>query len=137
MAFIKKAASPLLFIAFCLEYKRALLSDGEFMTFLPLQFDASCNGIQHLSSLIADTNLAKKVNIIEATFKDIPYDLYHECVLQINNEIAAYCTHKPKYSNLQKLSLTRNFIKRTIMTIPYNVTHNGAYKQLEDFFDKK
>ena len=134
--FIKKAEAPILFLAFCLEYKNVLLSDGIYITHLPVQFDASCNGIQHLSSLITDTNLAKKVNIIEASFKDIPNDLYNECVKHIKDEIKNECLTKPEMSSLLKLDINRSFVKRTIMTIPYNVTYNGALNQIEDFFKK-
>lgn len=135
--FIKKAEAPILFLAFCLEYKNVLLSDGIYITHLPVQFDASCNGIQHLSSLITDTNLAKKVNIIEASFKDIPNDLYNECVKHIKDEIKNECLTKPEMSSLLKLDINRSFVKRTIMTIPYNVTYNGALNQIEDFFKKE
>ena len=39
-------------------------------------------------------------------------------------------------SSLLKLDINRSFVKRTIMTIPYNVTYNGALNQIEDFFKK-
>ena len=135
--FIKKAEAPILFLAFCLEYKNALLSEDIYITHLPLQFDASCNGIQHLSSLIADTHLAKKVNIIEATFKDIPNDLYSECVKHIKDEIKNEYLTKPEMTSLLKLDIDRSFVKRTIMTIPYNITYNGVVKQIEEFFKKE
>lgn len=64
---IEKASSKLLFISFCIEYNKYLKAlnnnEGYFITHLPIQLDATCNGFQHLSLLLSDINLAKQVNL--------------------------------------------------------------------------
>lgn len=68
---ISKAENKLLFIAFCLEYNKYLDAVNKnkkvFITQLPIQLDASCNGFQHLSLLLEDTTLAKQVNLSPST----------------------------------------------------------------------
>lgn len=51
---ISKAKDKLLFLAFCLEFKRfyefCTSEDSfEFLTYLPFQLDATCNGFQHMA----------------------------------------------------------------------------------------
>jgi DNA-directed RNA polymerase len=38
-----------------------------FITFLPIQLDATCNGYQHLSLLSMDLSLAKELNLTTST----------------------------------------------------------------------
>ena len=55
---ISKSENKLLFISFCFEFNNYLNSLREnlpyFITHLPVQLDASCNGFQHLTFLIGD-----------------------------------------------------------------------------------
>lgn len=64
---ISEAENKLLFIAFCFEFKKlneAICNNKEyFITHLPIQLDASCNGFQHLSLLLQDITLANQVNL--------------------------------------------------------------------------
>lgn len=65
-----------MFIAFCFEFKKfeEANSNNEeyFITQLPLQLDASCNGFQHLSLLLNDITLAKQVNLSNKDWSDLP-----------------------------------------------------------------
>jgi DNA-dependent RNA polymerase len=60
---ISKAENKLLFIAFCFEFSNYLNSLKNnlayFITHLPIQLDASCNGFQHLTFLIGDLALSE------------------------------------------------------------------------------
>jgi DNA-directed RNA polymerase len=60
-----------LFIAFCFEYNRFIKSlsneQDDFITYLPIQLDGTCNGYQHLSLLSLDRNLANEVNLTKAS----------------------------------------------------------------------
>jgi len=59
---ISKSENKLLFISFCFEFNNYLNSLREnlpyFITHLPVQLDASCNGFQHLTFLIGDLALS-------------------------------------------------------------------------------
>ena len=61
--FILSSDSPISFTAFCLEMIK-LESDRGLKIQMPIFIDATCSGIQHISALIGDTELAKKVNLI-------------------------------------------------------------------------
>lgn len=86
---ITKAENKLLFIAFCFEYNNFLNSlknnENYFLTHLPIQLDASCNGFQHLTLLIRDTKLANELNLSESKFSDKPKDFYNFIALKLNN----------------------------------------------------
>ena len=77
---IEKAESKLLFIAFCFEFikfKQSLNNNDTFyISYFPIQLDATCNGYQHLSLLTGDEPLSSNLNLIPAEFSDIPKDFY-------------------------------------------------------------
>jgi len=53
-SWLKSAKSPLLFIAFCFEIKNnfsSILNRTPYVSHFPLQWDCTCNGLQHLSAL--------------------------------------------------------------------------------------
>ena len=68
---ISQAENKLLFISFCFEYLNyieALKNKREFfMSHLPVQLDASCNGFQHLTLLLNDLGLADNLNLKNST----------------------------------------------------------------------
>jgi len=68
---IFQANEPLLFLACCFELKGYYEDPNNFISQLPIYLDATCNGLQHLSSMINDTNLAKYVNIIKSGRDDL------------------------------------------------------------------
>ena len=66
---LNKAKDKLLFLAFCMEYKRYMefLNNEtayEFHSYLPIQLDATCNGFQHLALLSNEETLFKELNLI-------------------------------------------------------------------------
>lgn len=67
-----KAGDPFQFVAACLELVAAW-ADPNFETHLPIGFDGSCSGIQHLSLLVRDEQAGKLVNLIAT---DKPNDIY-------------------------------------------------------------
>lgn len=148
---IKEAESKLLFIAFCFEFNRYLkifesvkstLMNPKFITYLPIQLDATCNGFQHISMLALDQELISKVNIKNATADDSPEDFY----TIISNLIKGYLDKKLKennkdslanyasYERLYNINIQRTIIKKSIMTMPYNVSAIQSIKYLKDSF---
>lgn len=61
---------------FCFEfikYIRALTECVEyFITNLPIQFDASFNGFQHLTLMIDEVSLSKELNLIPKNWSENP-----------------------------------------------------------------
>jgi len=88
---IKKADSKLLFIAFCFEYQKfhnSLLSNETFfISYFPIQLDATCNGYQHLSLLSGNEPLAGQLNLISGDKNTVPNDFYNFIAIKLNDYI--------------------------------------------------
>ena len=82
---IESAKDKLLFVAACFELKQYYLDPDNFKTRLPIFIDATCNGIQHLSSIVGDLNLANLVNLTMSSSEDVPNDIYEEMSKLVKN----------------------------------------------------
>jgi DNA-directed RNA polymerase len=133
--FILKASEPIIFIAFCFEYRNYINNPDNFISRLPIMLDASCNGLQHLSAMVGENTIAKNVNLLESDPNIRPNDFYQFCLDLINKKLIELSTKNSMYIRLSKINLTRAIIKRSIMTVPYNVTKIGISLQLEEYFD--
>ena len=60
------------------EYLNNQLQNKETIIYNPILFDASCNGLQHLSALTRELDTAIKLNLISSnnSSEDIPQDFY-------------------------------------------------------------
>ena len=118
--FLVKAKNLPLFVAFCFEYKKCMSCEKpvDFISHLPILVDATCSGLQHLSSMIADINVGKSVNLVES---HVIQDIYNNIAQVVN-------------VNLQlDFQLDRNFVKKIIMCVPYNV---GSFTAAQYFIEK-
>jgi DNA-directed RNA polymerase len=59
-----RADKPFLFLAACIELTSALANGPTFVTRLPVSFDGSCSGLQHLSAMTRDEKTAALVNLL-------------------------------------------------------------------------
>lgn len=134
--FIVKAKSPFLFTAFCLEIQK-LEKNPNSKIYSPVFIDATCSGVQHLSAMIGDSDLGKLVNLTASNRYDRPADFYQELVEPINKAINNYGKINPEYKSLSNLYLTRDELKRPIMTQNYNVSIFGMKQQLFEIFKVK
>jgi hypothetical protein len=78
---LEKAKDKLLFLAFCIEFKRFYefyIDENQmtFSTYLPIQLDATCNGFQHMALLSNEESLFKELNL-QVSQKDGPKDFYN------------------------------------------------------------
>jgi DNA-directed RNA polymerase len=133
--FGKSAKEPAQFISCLIEYIKFLEDKSEIKT--PILFDATCSGVQHLSALTTDHDLAKLVNLVSISGDDGPADFYEFCIKSIWESI----DNLPEEDELLKiklknLNLTRKFFKTPIMTVPYNVTSIGIADKLQENFNK-
>lgn len=131
---LNKAKEKLLFLAFCIEYKRYVefLNNEnayEFHTYLPVQLDATCNGFQHLALLSNEDTLFKELNlIVDENENNTPNDFYsfliHKLGILFDTKIAEGITENNggSYVRLKAFYLDRQCIKKAIMTIPYNAS---------------
>jgi DNA-directed RNA polymerase len=129
---LNQAKNKFMFLAFCIEYKRyyEFLSDEnlmEFNTYLPIQLDATCNGSQHLALLSNEDILFKELNI--QVNKDTPNDFYSFLVYKLE-ELFEKDNNNESYNRLREFALERSYIKKAIMTIPYNVSRHSIRKYI-------
>jgi DNA-directed RNA polymerase len=78
------------FIAACVELVQALDAGPDFITRLPLMFDGTCNGLQHLCAMTRAEE-GRFVNLVEA---DEPDDFYSRAAYQVWNtapDLLAHC----------------------------------------------
>tara|TARA_B100001093_G_scaffold152768_1_gene145475 strand:- start:28119 stop:30554 length:2436 start_codon:yes stop_codon:yes gene_type:complete len=90
---------------------------------LPVQLDGSCNGSQHWSAIMRDTDLAKQVNVAPT---DIPGDLYQ----LVANVATNFC--KEGNTKWQEIfyehwnsQIPRKVVKRSTMCDAYGITDHG------------
>ena len=137
---LKKAKDKLIFLAFCMEFKRFynFYTDEnamEFHNYLPIQLDATCNGFQHMALLSNEDTLFKELNLvsnIKSKDKEIsntpPSDFYNFLLHKLTNLFESKCNkgetidpkNKGSYERLSNFLWNRSHIKKAIMTIPYN-----------------
>lgn len=132
---LRRAKDKLLFLAFCMEFKRFYEfytneSSHVFETYFPIQLDATCNGFQHMALLSNEERLFKELNLDKKTAKDNPNDFYtfllHKIINKFETQLSKGIEIETKsggnYKRLSKFVWDRSYIKKVIMTIPYNVS---------------
>ena len=145
---ISQAENKLLFVAFCFEfrkYNRALSEGAEyFMTNLPIQFDASCNGFQHLTLMIDEVSLSKELNLTSQKWSENPSDFYSFVALKIKDYFLKHLNENKNlsteqaisYRKLYELNIHRSLIKKAVMTIPYNASSLTILEYIKEEFNK-
>jgi DNA-dependent RNA polymerase len=128
--YVKDSKEPFQFLACFICYYNFIKYNKEIK--IPILFDATCSGIQHLSALTKDTKIAKLVNLIS---NNEPSDFYQYCIDQIKLYLKDLPNNDLYKDKLLNLDINRKWLKQSIMTIPYNVTDIGiSDKLIENFY---
>lgn len=116
--FIKKAKELPLFVAFCLEYRACMAVEEpiNYESNLPILIDCTCNGIQHLAGMLLDSRIAGLVNLKNSAVIE---DMYSKAARDMNKSLG-------KRFDGGDWSITRDMVKKIIMTVPYNATEFSA-----------
>ena len=124
--------SPWQYLASCFEYARYKFSgEGKnFVSNLAVGLDGSCNGIQHLASIVKDEVAGKQVNLVPS---DKPSDVYQEVADVVERNIA---NMKDTYANMWKGKVSRKIVKQPVMTVAYGSTHQGRQNQVKKVLQK-
>nr|QWO71463.1 RNA polymerase [Termitomyces sp. T99] len=99
----------------------------------PILFDASCSGIQHIASLTLEKELANNVNVIseaKSPKEELPQDFYSYALDKIRTRLL-----ESDIVELRDIKLNRKMIKRSVMTIPYNISMAGIGEHLMEHFE--
>jgi DNA-directed RNA polymerase len=143
----RKADKPFAFVAACMELSRAKKDPQGFTTHLPIPFDCTCNGIQHLAVLSRDDEAGRLVNLDDT---DTPQDIYlivtRDVMKLLENEDPrllnkkknnAWCFQwwRKRLAELDERQ-KRKLFKTPTMTFPYASTVSGmADKIIETYLD--
>jgi len=103
----------------------------------PVFLDATCSGIQHLSAMMKDLELAKKVNLTKSNKTDTPYDLYSEIIEPVNILLNNFGKENIEHAALSLVKFTRKEIKPIVMTKVYNISVYGIAQQLSSSFKRE
>lgn len=141
-----KADKPFLFLAACQELASAMEIGCSYVTRLPVSFDGSCSGLQHLCAMTRAPE-GSKVNL---TANAAPSDVYQIVADEVRAEVAYDSVHgaveesksgrrrdnKQLANMLLNYGIDRKLVKRNVMTYCYSSEENGMRKQImEDTMD--
>ncbi|XP_052760934.1 DNA-directed RNA polymerase, mitochondrial-like [Mya arenaria] len=128
----KTLDDPFQCLSTCMEIANAVNSGdpSQFISYLPIHQDGSCNGLQHYAALGRDNEGARSVNLHPL---EQPADVYSDIVHLVMEELESDMNSDLPTAKLAAMCrdyLDRKVIKQTIMTTVYGVTTHGASLQI-------
>src|SRR5262249_33364064 len=116
----------------------AAWSDPHFVSCLPIFFDGTANGFQHLSLLVRDRETAEKVNLIGNKRSDVYGRVAGALELILQDAKGEHADRwRTKYATLNT-SQRRALLKQPTMTFPYGVEERGmnlqVWEEYQDLF---
>ncbi|XP_050737919.1 DNA-directed RNA polymerase, mitochondrial-like isoform X2 [Eriocheir sinensis] len=125
-----KSDEPWQTLAACKELASALRSGNpeEYVSYLPVHQDGSCNGLQHYAALGRDKIGAISVNLAPSR---APQDVYSDVAVLVEAEREKDAAKGNKVAKVLEGHVKRKVIKQTVMTTVYGVTRYGARLQIE------
>src|SRR5262249_21917397 len=135
------------FVAACIELSRARKNPTGFKTHLPIGFDGTANGLQHLALLARDEQAARLVNLID---NDIPQDIYLAVTQRVMKLLEgeddrlrtkgkeardAWCFGwwRERLKPLDDKN-RRKLFKGPVMTFPYSATVDGMRDKIVEVY---
>lgn len=125
------ADKPFQFLAACFELSGALAAGPTFVSRLPISFDGSCSGLQHLSAMTRDKKTADQVNL---TPNETPQDIYQNVADAVKAKVCADIVgpHSVQAAQWRDYGITRKLVKRNVMTYSYSSKVIGMAEQLRE-----
>ena len=128
-----KADKPFQFLAACLELSSVLAQGPAFVSRLPISFDGSCSGLQHLSAMTRDEKTAKLVNLIPSA---VPQDIYEKIAARVRRRVGNDLEYPDEDASVAQMwlnyGITRKVVKRNVMTYSYGSNDWGMANQLRE-----
>ena len=128
----KQADDPWCFLAWCNEYKGYVENGLNHVSYIPIQKDGSCSGLQHFSAALRDPIGASAVNLIPS---DVPSDIYQTVIDKVTLKVQAD-THGDDADIAAKwlqFGMTRKTAKRCTMTRVYGSTLFSARSFVQEY----
>ena len=125
----RDADSPFLFLAACRELVSAISAGPDFVTHIPVAFDGSCSGLQHLSGMTR----APEGRYVNLTNLDIPEDIYQRVADIAKASIEADTESPLLRKQCLDFKITRSLVKRNVMVFAYSSKVYGmSLQHMED-----
>lgn len=123
-----KADQPFLFLAACMELSSAMTAGPGFVSTLPLSWDGSCSGLQHLCAMTR----APEGKLVNLTPNKKPADVYQTVADVVAKMVwEDHTNHTAK--DFLEFGIDRSLVKRNVMTYAYSSKKFGmAEQQRED-----
>ncbi len=141
-----EADKPFQFLAWCFEFSSFIKTGNDFKSYIPIQLDGTCNGLQHYSALLQDDISGAAVNLTDT---EKPSDIYEKVADKLKEKLVNDRTNKELAEKWLKLGINRKLTKRPVMVLPYGgtqlscreyiteyLTDNFSNTYLWDFFEK-
>tara|TARA_R100000482_G_scaffold29413_1_gene9347 strand:- start:7243 stop:8532 length:1290 start_codon:yes stop_codon:yes gene_type:complete len=133
----QEADKPWQALAWCKEWAEynevRLRGFGEpYETHLPCASDGSCNGLQHLSAMLRDSEGGKAVNL---TPSNEPRDIYADVANKTISLLEKENTTIAK--ELLKIGVCRKLTKRSVMIVPYSGTRHACREYIMEALEEK
>jgi DNA-directed RNA polymerase len=125
--FWTEADSPWSALAACFEWAGCCMTGPEYVSHLPIALDGSCNGLQNFSAMLRDPIGGKATNLIP---QEKPADIYTQVMHVAAARIKKEAEGGDPMAAVWDGRLTRDIVKRPVMTLPYGVTKAGMRGQI-------
>jgi DNA-directed RNA polymerase len=126
-----QADKPFLFLAACMAYRDHVMSLD--LCHLPLAFDGSCSGLQHLGAMTRDDQTCRLVNL---THNEEPNDVYAVVAEVARRKVEDARSVSETSATAQaclNYGIDRKLVKRNVMTFSYSSKAFGMSEQhMED-----
>lgn len=119
--------SPWVFLGLAKDLHDVLTLGLDHPVHCPVNIDATCSGIQHLSAMGLDPVGAKATNLRNTGKRE---DLYSEVAAHVKQKVADHAARGVPEAQAWVGHITRSTVKRAVMTTPYGVTDRGIRDQL-------
>ena len=130
-----KADKPMEFLQTCFHIKKAIEVGEDYECNLPVSVDATCSGLQILSILIRDYDTGYKVNVVPS---EKPQDIYTIISTKVEEEVRQAAGQGSREANRWlQYGISRQIVKRNIMTYVYGLRPYGARQQIFDEYKKR
>jgi Autographiviridae RNA polymerase len=115
------------FLAACRELSQAVRVGPTFVSYLPIAFDASASGIQHLCAM----SRAPEGVLVNLASRECPADVYELVADRVVDRIRERHLNAWAYIQLNFIPFDRRHVKKCVMTYFYNCGHGTMVEGLK------
>lgn len=125
----KTTDSPYVFLAFCFEWAGYVMGGRrpEYVSYLPVAFDGSCNGLQNYSMMLRDEVGGAATNLVPS---GTPSDIYTQVANAAQDIVNQHIQEGIVEAQAWVGKVVRKISKQPTMTMPYGASQFGYREQI-------